>query len=298
MKALISAGELSRREIVGIIDRALDYATLIEARDVPEPVLENRVVANIFFEPSTRTRLSFELAAKRLGADVLTIHPGTSSTVKGESFKDTVMTIASIGAEILVVRHHEKGFPQAVHEWTGVPALNAGDGTGEHPTQALLDAATLMSRFGGVEGLNIGVVGDVGHSRVAGSLVQVMPTLGANVTFIGPTPLLPASSPDGIDSSDDLDSLLPGLDVVYLLRVQKERGALAGPDYEERFRLDRRRSAAMKPEAVIMHPGPMNRGVEVSPQVADGPRSLILSQVRHGVPTRMAVLAALAENLR
>ena len=298
MKALNSSADLSRDDLRRIIDRSLDYAALIERKERPDRVLKHRVVANVFFEPSTRTRLSFELAAKRLGADVLTLHPETSSTLKGESFKDTMMTIASIGAEILVVRHYERGFPQVVHEWTGIPVLNAGDGDSEHPTQALLDAVTLTSRFGELDGLAIGVVGDVGHSRVAGSLVHVMPTLGADVTFIGPPGLLPETPPDGIAISHDLDSILSQLDVVYLLRVQRERGALAGTDYEQRFRLDQRRASAMKSDALIMHPGPMNRGVEVSPDVADGPRSLILSQVRHGVPTRMAVLSELAEEIQ
>ena len=297
MKALNSSADMSRDDVSRIIDRALEYATLIERNELPDRVLRHRVVANVFFEPSTRTRLSFELAAKRLGAEVLTLHPETSSTIKGESFKDTMMTIVAIGAEILVVRHHERGFPKAVHEWTGIPVLNAGDGDGEHPTQALVDAATLKSRFGELDGLSIGVVGDVGHSRVAGSLVHVMPSLGAEVTFIGPAGLLPKTTPDGISVSHDLDTMLPNLDVVYLLRVQKERGSLAGADYEQRFRLDQRRSSAMKPDAVIMHPGPMNRGIEISPDVADGPRSLILSQVRHGVPTRMAVLSELAEGI-
>lgn len=297
MKALTSAADLSRDDILRIVGRALEYSDAIDSGNPIDPLLQDRVLANIFFEPSTRTRLSFELAAKRLGAHVLTLNPGTSSSQKGESLRDTVMTVRSIGAEILVVRHELEGVPEKVHEWTGVPVLNAGDGAGEHPTQALLDAATLLSRFGDMTGLNLGVVGDVGHSRVAGSLVKVMPVLGANVTFIGPEGLLPDSAPEGIPMVEDLDSVIGTLDVVYLLRVQRERGALTGPAYEERFRLDTRRSSLMKPEAVIMHPGPMNRGIEVSADVADGPRSLILTQVRHGVPTRMSVLAEIASGL-
>lgn len=297
MKTLTTAADLSKDDLDRIIGRALEYADRLEAGESPSPILEDRVVANIFFEPSTRTRMSFELAAKRLGADVLTLHPDTSSAIKGESLRDTMLTVVSIGADILVVRHSEEGFPQAVHEWTGVPVLNAGDGAAEHPTQALLDAATLVTHFGKVTGLKIGVVGDIGHSRVAGSLVGVMPTLGAEVIFIGPKGLMPESAPEGIVTSGELDSVLPSLDVVYLLRVQNERGALAGPNYEEHFGLDLRRSSLMKPDAVIMHPGPMNRGVEITADVADGPRSLILSQVRHGVPTRMAVLAEVAGSL-
>jgi len=298
LKTLTTAADLSRDDLDRIIGRGLEYAEILERGERPGRVLLDRVVANIFFEPSTRSRLSFELAARRLGAHVLTHHPETSSSVKGESDRDTVMTIVSIGAEILVVRHRDEGFPQAVHEWSGMPVLNAGDGTGEHPTQAILDAATLTTRFGDLSGLKIGVVGDIRHSRVVGSLIRVMPKMGAQMMFIGPDTLLPESTPDGILTSDDLDSVLGSLDVVYLLRVQNERGALGGPSYEERFRLDQRRSSLMKAEAVILHPGPMNRGVEITSEVADGPRSLILSQVRHGVPMRMAVLADLAGSLQ
>ena len=298
MKTLVSAADLSRDDLTRVIARALEYADALEGGGSVDQLLEGRVLANIFFEPSTRTRLSFELAAKRLGAHVLTLNPGTSSSVKGESLRDTVTTVTSIGADILVVRHEKEGVPETIREWTGVPVLNAGDGAHEHPTQALLDAATLVSRFGDVTGLQLGVVGDIGHSRVAGSLVHVMPVLGVDVMFVGPDGLLPESAPDGISMCDDLDSVLHTLDVVYLLRVQKERGALADPDYGQRFRIDQRRSSLMQPEAVIMHPGPMNRGIEIAADVADGPRSLILTQVRHGVPTRMSVLAEIAEGLQ
>ncbi len=263
MKTLTTAADLSRDDLDRIIGRALEYTEMLERGERPGRILQDRVVANIFFEPSTRSRLSFELAATRLGAHVLTHHPEASSSVKGESDKDTVMAIVSIGAELLVVRHRDEGFPQAVHEWSGVPVLNAGDGAGEHPTQAILDAATLVTRFGGLAGIKIGVVGDIRHSRVVGSLMRVMPTLGARMMFIGPDTLLPESTPEGIVTSDDLDAALASLDVVYVLRVQNERGALVGPSYEERFRLDQRRSSLMKSEAVILHPGPMNRGVEM-----------------------------------
>jgi aspartate carbamoyltransferase catalytic subunit len=246
----------------------------------------------LFFEPSTRTRLSFELAAHRLGADVLIFDPDTGSTLKGETLRDTVMTVAAMGVDTLVVRHREPGTAESIAEWTGQSVVNAGDGTHEHPSQALLDAFTIQSHFGEMKGLRVGVVGDVGHSRVAGSLISALPTLGMDLTLIGPESLLPAED-RGVAVSTDLDGLLETLDVVYLLRVQKERGALVADDYSARFGMTFERASRMKPESVIMHPGPMNRGVEVTSDVADGPRSLILRQVTNSVPARMAILSAL-----
>ncbi|MGB7858871.1 MAG: aspartate carbamoyltransferase catalytic subunit [Acidimicrobiia bacterium] len=298
MKGLTTLGQLGVPEIRRLIDLTLSYKQDIETGNGVERLLQHRVVANAFFEPSTRTLLSFELAAKRLSGHVITFHPEISSSLKGESLQDTMRTITAIGADILVVRHAENGFPDLVQEWTAVPVINGGDGSNEHPTQGLLDAATLTARFSDLTGLKMGVVGDVGHSRVAGSLVQVMPTLGVDVTFIGPESLLPESPIGGVEVTCDLDAILPELDVIYLLRVQRERGALVGDDYETRYRLDGKRASRMKPEAVIMHPGPLNRGVEIAPDVADGPRSLILDQVRHGVPTRMAVLAEISRTLQ
>ncbi len=297
MKSLLSCSDLGTDELQSLIADAGSYRALLSEAGTVDRVLDGRVVANLFFEPSTRTRLSFELASKRLGAHVLTHLTEASSELKGESLKDTVLTIAAIGVDIFVVRHGTEGMPAQVHEWTGTPVVNGGDGASEHPTQGLLDAVTLTSRFGSVEGLRVGVVGDVGHSRVAGSLSKVLPRLGAELSYIGPEGLLPDSAPDGVVMSSDLDAVLGELDVVYLLRVQRERGALAGDDYQERFGMNSARAVRMRPEAVIMHPGPMNRGVEIEPEVADGARSLILSQVRHGVPTRMAVLAAIGGTL-
>jgi aspartate carbamoyltransferase catalytic subunit len=251
----------------------------------------------MFFEPSTRTRLSFELAVNRLGGDLMTFEPGTASTKKGESLRDTALTVTAMGAAILVVRHSEAGVPDAMHDWTGVPVVNAGDGAHEHPTQALLDVVTLYRRFGSLQGLRMGIVGDIRQSRVAGSLFHAMPVLGVDSVLIGPESLLPEHEPDGFEMSTDLDSHLGDLDVLYLLRVQRERGTLIPDDYIERFRVDSERAAAMKPEAVVMHPGPINRDVEITGDVADGPRSLILSQVANGVPTRMAVLTALRDGI-
>ena len=294
MKSFTSTKDLGRDSLNALLDRAAQFASLGPASS---SALRGRVVANMFFEPSTRTRLSFALAASHLGAHVLTFDPDTASSLKGESLRDTALTIQAIGADILVVRHADSGAPQAVHEWTGIAVINAGDGSNEHPTQSLLDAFTLRQAFGTVDGLRVGVIGDIGHSRVAGSLQHVMRTLGAEVVYIGPEGLLPEEAPDGITCSTELDTVIETLDVLYLLRVQNERGATIGDDYPQRYQLNADRSRIMKPGAVIMHPGPMNRGVEITDEVADGPRSLVLEQVRNGVPTRMAVLEAIGGSL-
>jgi aspartate carbamoyltransferase catalytic subunit len=289
MKSFLQIEGMGQDEILGLLSAARGF------RDNPgahRQELRGRAVAMLFFEPSTRTRLSFELAAHRLGADVLIFDPDTGSTLKGETLRDTVMTVAAMGVDTLVVRHREPGTAESIAEWTGQSVVNAGDGTHEHPSQALLDAFTIQSHFGEMKGLRVGVVGDVGHSRVAGSLISALPTLGMDLTLIGPESLLPAED-RGVAVSTDLDGLLETLDVVYLLRVQKERGALVADDYSARFGMTFERASRMKPESVIMHPGPMNRGVEVTSDVADGPRSLILRQVTNSVPARMAILSAL-----
>lgn len=290
MKKLTSIRGLGREELSALITGAIEGPARGDD-------LSGTAVGLMFFENSTRTRVSFELAALRLGADVLSFDPETSSTAKGETLRDTVATVSAIGCDILVVRHADEGVPDQVHEWTGKPVVNAGDGTREHPTQALVDAATLISHFGGVDGLRVGIVGDVAHSRVAGSLVHALPTLGASLDLIGPEELLPEWSPPGVSVSSDLDAALPDLDVVYLLRVQRERGASTGSGYQSRFQMTMARTASMKDGAVVMHPGPMNRGVELEDEVADGSRSLVLHQVAWGVPVRMAVLRALQGGL-
>ena len=281
-----------------LMEASMRHSHRLQRHDPAGDELAGLAVAMMFFEPSTRTRLSFELAARRLGADVLTFDPATSSTAKGESLRDTAMTVAALGADILVVRHGDEGAPDLIGDWTGRPVVNAGDGSREHPTQALLDAVTLEQHFGGLAGLAMGIVGDVRHSRVAGSLVHAMPQLGIDLTLIGPQALLPDSDETQTATSTSLDETLPHLDVVYLLRVQRERGAATSEDFETRFQLNEARSAAMKPGAVVMHPGPINRGVEIVDNVADGPRSLILGQVGNGVPARMAVLEALGQAIR
>jgi aspartate carbamoyltransferase catalytic subunit len=291
MKSLTSIRTLGRTDLEDIIEQASALRRSLDDREPVEPALKGICIANLFFEPSTRTRLSFDLAAQRLGAHVLTLLPETSSTTKGESLQDTALTVAAIGADILVVRHQEEGAPQAVAEWTGLPVVNAGDGAGEHPTQALLDAVTLWRHFGRLDGLRMAIVGDILHSRVAGSLMSAMPALGVEVALAGPERWLPAEP--SLHTSTNVDRLLGELDVVYLLRVQQERGGVIDNDYLSRFRLDEGRASRLRDNAVVMHPGPINRGVEISDVVAESPRSLITEQVRNGVPTRMAVLRSL-----
>ncbi len=297
MKSLTTLRGLGPSELNELIASALVHVAQAESGEISGDPLSGRAVAMMFFEPSTRTRLSFELAVNRLGADLMTLEPDTASTRKGESLRDTALTVTAMGADILVVRHSEAGVPDAIHDWTGVPVVNAGDGAREHPTQALLDVVTLHRRFGSLQGLRMGIVGDIRQSRVAGSLFHAIPALGVDAVLIGPESLLPEREPDGFEMSTDLDIHLGDLDVLYLLRVQRERGTLIPDDYIERFRVDSDRAASMKPEAVVMHPGPINRDVEITGDVADGPRSLILSQVANGVPTRMAVLTALRDGI-
>ena len=293
MKSLISVADLSKGDLERLISRAIGFA---EGREGPAGNLHGKTVGTVFFEPSTRTRLSFELASRRLGAEIVSFDLAGSSASKGESEKDTLLTLAAMGPEILVVRHHADGFPERAMEWTGRAVVNAGDGRNEHPTQAMLDAVTLMRRFGTVEGLVVALIGDIAHSRVAGSLMKMMPVLGADVVLAGPPELLPEVPLFPV--AGGLDDLLGKVDVIYLLRVQRERGAETDEGYHEGWGLDGARASRMRPEAVVMHPGPINRGVEISGDVADGPRSLILDQVANGVPTRMAVLAEIAETLR
>ncbi|MFO7299201.1 MAG: aspartate carbamoyltransferase catalytic subunit [Actinomycetes bacterium] len=291
MKALVDIASLGADGLRRLLDRAKEHSRALASGDTPRRTLEGTVVGLLFFEPSTRTRMSFDVAAKRLGAMVTALDPGRSSLLKGETFRDTVETVAALGAGVLVVRHSEVGAPARAHAWTGRPVVNAGDGTGQHPTQALADCLTLEERFGSVSGLTVAIVGDIVHSRVAGSLTQALPALGARVVLVGPDAMLPETD---LETTGDLDSAVGEADVVYLLRIQKERGAEATEGYERRYQLDPARSALMKPDAVVMHPGPINRGVEIAPEVADGPRSLILRQVANGVPARMAALEAVA----
>ncbi len=302
---LLSVNDLDRDAILEIM-RLSDAFAEVSERPIPKvPALRGRTVATVFMEPSTRTRLSFETAAKRLSADTMTFTAASSATVKGESLRDTVETIDAMGIDAMVIRHHASGAPRNVTAWTRASVINAGDGTHEHPTQALLDTYTILetlrSRGGGgdgpadLSGLRIAIVGDIKHSRVARSDVLAFKALGAEVVLVAPPTLLPASLEGWpVTATGDFDAVLGGLDVVYLLRIQAERlGEVLLPSLEEyhwRYGLTRARAAALRKDTLIMHPGPMIRGVEIAPDVADLPASLVTRQVRNGVLVRMAVL--------
>ncbi|MET0692662.1 MAG: aspartate carbamoyltransferase catalytic subunit [Propionibacteriaceae bacterium] len=307
MRHLLSAADLDLGEITGILDLA-EEMSLVQDRPVKKlPALRGRTVVNLFFEDSTRTRSSFELAGKWLSADVINVSAKGSSVSKGESLRDTVLTVAAMGVDALVIRHHASGAPWQASRWfaqLGIDAhvLNAGDGTHEHPTQALLDAFTLRRHFRSTEpdrstfeGKTIAVVGDLTHSRVARSNVLLLRTLGARVILVAPPTLLPS----GVDSwpaeiTSDLDDVLGEVDAVMMLRVQRERmsgGYFPTPrEYTVGYGLTRPRLCRLKPGAAICHPGPMNRGLEISADAADAANSLILNQVAAGVAVRMSVL--------
>ena len=297
MNHLLSIADLSPAEIDQVL-RLTDTFTEVSRRAIPKvPALRGKNVVWLFYEDSTRTRLSFEQAAKRLSADTMTFSVGSSSVQKGESLRDTVLTIEAMGVDAVVVRHASSGVPWQIARWLDdrVSVVNAGDGWHEHPTQALLDCYTIREARGSLDGLRIGIVGDVKHSRVARSDVLAFTALGAEVTLVAPPTLLPPSL-DGwpVRTSHDLDAVLPDLDVVYLLRMQRERMTEhlvpSLREYSARFGLDIRRAANLRDDALVMHPGPMNRGVEITAQVADLPRSVIVDQVRNGVAVRMSVL--------
>ncbi|GAA4555834.1 aspartate carbamoyltransferase catalytic subunit [Planotetraspora kaengkrachanensis] len=295
MRHLISAGELSRDDALLVLDTAEELARVSDRSIKKLPTLRGRTVVNLFYEDSTRTRISFEAAAKRLSADVINFSAKGSSVSKGESLKDTALTLEAMGADAVVIRHGASGAPHRLATWVRGSVVNAGDGTHEHPTQALLDAYSMRRRLGRLEGLKVAVVGDVLHSRVARSNVLLLHTLGAEVTLVAPPTLLPVSVETWpCQVSYDLDAVLPKADVVMMLRVQLERmNASYFPsarEYSRRYGLDRDRFARLHDDAIVMHPGPMNRGMEISAEVADSPRSTIVEQVGNGVTVRMAVL--------
>ena len=284
-----------RWDLEEILDLADEFNEVL-ARPIPKvPALQGKLVANLFFENSTRTRLSFERATRALSADVMSFSVGSSSVAKGESLKDTALTVEALGADLMVVRHKATGAPWRIAAWTDCPVVNAGDGAHQHPTQAMLDALTLRQRFGRLDGLRVAIVGDIRHSRVARSNVFAFTTLGARVVLVAPRTLQPVVTEGWpAETADDLDEVLGEVDVVYLLRIQAERGGLSLfpslPEYVSRYGMTRERFARLSPEAVVLHPGPMNRGVEIADAVAAHPRSLILNQVANGVAVRMAVL--------
>jgi aspartate carbamoyltransferase catalytic subunit len=294
---LLSIADLTRADLDQLL-RLTDSFVEVSQRAIPKvPALRGKNVVWLFYEDSTRTRLSFEQAAKRLSADTMTFSVGSSSVKKGESLRDTVLTIEAMGVDAVVVRHASAGVPWQIARWLEdrVRVVYAGDGWHEHPTQALLDTYTIREERGSLDGLHIGIIGDVKHSRVARSDVLAYTAMGAEVTLVAPPTLLPPSLEGWpVRVSHDLDAVLPTLDVAYLLRMQRERMTEhlvpSLREYTARFGLTSRRVDAMRDDALVMHPGPMNRGVEISAEVADLPRSVIIDQVRNGVAVRMAVL--------
>ncbi|MGH8191695.1 MAG: aspartate carbamoyltransferase catalytic subunit [Rhodanobacteraceae bacterium] len=298
MRHLLTLEELDRSAITRLLDRAEPFRN----EGAPRDLLAGRTVLTLFFEPSTRTRTSFVLAAKRLGADNINFDLSRSSTSKGESLLDTLHTLEAMRLDALVVRHHDNGMPKylAGHARSDVSVINAGDGTHAHPTQGLLDALTIRQRRPDFETLRVTICGDIRHSRVARSDVRALTTLGVrDIRLCAPEAMLPESLRDfpGCATTGDFDAALAGSDVVIMLRIQKERMREAQfpepADYHAHYGLDARRLALASRDAQVLHPGPINRGIEIAPEVADGPQSRILDQVSNGVAVRMAVLAEL-----
>lgn len=297
---LLGIESLSKSDIATLLTRAQFYAHQEHKPDF-ECSFRKLVVANLFLEASTRTKLSFEMAAHRLGIKLLNFDAGSSSLKKNESFWDTFQNVAAMKPDLMVIRQSEEGFLEKAASLTDIPLINAGDGTGEHPTQALLDALTIIQAKGRLEGLKVAICGDIAHSRVARSNFHLLIKMGANVTAFGPKVLMPDDLPDGVNRATSFEDALKNADVVMMLRVQLERmeNPPALDDYFENYGLSADKLALAKPNAIVMHPGPINRGVEIADEVADDPkRSVILDQVTNGVAVRMAVLDLLSEPLR
>ena len=301
LQHLLSISDLHRPNIEFLLDLGETYLDLSVQKGAASKVLAGKTLINLFFENSTRTEKSFELAGRRLGADVINMAIAQSSVAKGETLLDTATTLNAMNPDLLVIRHGASGAPALLSQKVSCPVINAGDGTHEHPTQALLDALTLRHRLGQLDGLRVAICGDILHSRVARSNVQLLNILGCEVRLVGPTTLLPADADRwGVEVFHDMESGLKGCDVIMMLRLQLER--MAGsfvPSKREYFHfygLDRAKLGYAKPDALVMHPGPMNRGVEISSDIADDPDvSLITTQVETGVAMRMAILHGLAE---
>ena len=300
-KHLLSINDLSADKAMEILNTASELAKISDGPMKKLPTLRGRTVVNLFFEDSTRTRISFESAAKRLSADVINFSAKGSSVSKGESLKDTAQTLQAMGADAVVIRHGASGAAQRLADsgWISASVINAGDGTHEHPTQALLDAYTIRSKFPefnkSFKGLRVAIVGDILHSRVARSNVLLLTKLGATVTLVAPPTLIPVGVVDwNVKVSYDLDSVLKDIDVLMMLRVQSERMANSffpsEREYSRGYGLDITRLNSLNPNAIVMHPGPMNRGLEISAESADSHKSVVLAQVSNGVLVRMAVL--------
>jgi len=303
MRHLLSASDLTREDATTILDNADRFRQALVGREVKKlPTLRGRTIITMFYENSTRTRVSFEVAGKWMSADVINVSASGSSAAKGESLRDTALTLRAAGADALIIRHPASGAAQQLAEWTldadgdGPAVINAGDGTHEHPTQALLDALTIRQRLGRIEGRRVVIVGDILHSRVARSNVALLHTMGAEVVLVAPPTLLPVGVAQwgGVTVSHDLDAELPAADAVLMLRVQAERmnGGFfpSSREYSALYGLSEHRQSVLADHAVVLHPGPMLRGMEISFSVADSPQSAVLQQVSNGVHVRMAVL--------
>lgn len=301
MKHLLSTRDLTLPEVRTILDTA-DRMSEVNSRPIPKvPALRGKTVATVFFEDSTRTRLSFETAARRLSADVMTFAVSSSSVNKGESIRDTIETLSSMGVDAFIVRHKSSGVPKQISRWTEASVINAGDGWHQHPTQALLDAHTITREFGDhstMAGRTIAIVGDIKHSRVARSNIDLFTRMGASVVLVGPKAFLPNHVETwGVDVNESIDEVVNQVDVLYLLRIQRERMSAADVpslrDYSDHYALTPARASRLRRDAILMHPGPINRGVELTVDPADVPGSRILTQVSNGVAVRMSVLLTL-----
>jgi len=292
---LLGMEDLTAADICAILDSAASFKEISEREIKKVPTLRGKTIINLFFEPSTRTRTSFEIAGKRLSADVINISVSTSSLSKGETLRDTADTLAAMRADVLVVRHRAAGVPHMLARFSPSPVINAGDGAHEHPTQALLDLYTIREKLDTLQGRRVVIVGDIANSRVARSNIIGMHKLGMDVGVCAPRTMIPVGMESwGVDYHSDFDAVLPDADVVMMLRIQRERhGDVLFPslqEYSDRYCLTSDRMRRAKPEILVMHPGPMNRGVEIAPEVADGLESVILQQVTNGVAVRMALL--------
>lgn len=292
---LLTLEDLSREELDQIHTTATGFKKILERSVKKVPALRGKTIVNLFLEPSTRTRMAFDMAAKRLSADVISLDAKSSSTTKGESLRDTAQTIAALQADMIVVRHTAPGSPLYLSKLLNIPVINAGDGAHEHPTQGLLDTFTMRERLGDLKGRRIVILGDILFSRVARSNIQALRTLGADVTVVGPSTLVPPYFEAlGVTVSHNLREALADAEVVMLLRIQHERqnsGMFPSiGEYTSQFGLNHERASWLHPDAIIMHPGPINRGVEIDSELADGERSVILEQVTNGIAVRMAVL--------
>jgi aspartate carbamoyltransferase catalytic subunit len=297
-KDLLGIRNLSADEIIGILDTAETFSEINNREIKKVPTLRGKTVINLFFENSTRTRTSFELAAKRLSADAVNISVSTSSVTKGETLIDTALNLDAMSPDCIVVRHGSAGVPHQLAKHSKAAIINAGDGANEHPTQALLDAMTIRERKGEIAGLNVAIIGDILHSRVARSNIHLLTKLGAKIRVAGPKPLVPPDFQHLVEKDlvvvNHIEEAIEGADVVMILRIQSERQDSAFfptlREYAIHYGLTEKRLDLAKPDAIVLHPGPMNRGIEISSEVADGSRSLILDQVKYGVAVRMAVL--------